>query len=35
LGIAIFEFHRAVLAMEIEIGVYCFCAEDYCDGEVT
>jgi hypothetical protein len=35
LGIAIFEFHRAVLVMAIEIGVYCFYAEDYCDGEVT
>jgi hypothetical protein len=34
LGIANFEFHRAVLVMAIEIGVYCFYAEDYCDGEV-
>jgi hypothetical protein len=35
LGIAIFESHRAVLVMTIEIGVYCFYAEDCCDGEVT
>jgi hypothetical protein len=35
LRIAIFEFHRAVLVMAIEIGVCCFYAEDYCDGEVT
>jgi hypothetical protein len=35
LGIAIFEFHRAVLVTVIEIGFYCFYAEDYCDGEVT
>jgi hypothetical protein len=35
LGIAIFEFHHAVLAMVIKIGVCCFYAEDYCDGEVT
>jgi hypothetical protein len=35
LGIAIFGFHRAVLAMAIEIAACCFCAEDYCDGEVT
>jgi hypothetical protein len=34
LGIAIFEFHRAVLVMVIEIGVCCFYAEDYCDDEV-
>jgi hypothetical protein len=25
---------RAVLVMAIEIVDYCFCAEDYCDGEV-
>jgi hypothetical protein len=25
---------RAVLVMAIEIIDYCFCAEDYCDGEV-
>jgi hypothetical protein len=24
-----------VLVMAIEIVDYCFCAEDYCDGEVT
>jgi hypothetical protein len=35
LGIAIFESHRAVLVMAIEIDVCCFYAEDYCDGEVT
>ena len=35
LGIAIFEFRHAVLVMAIEIGVYCFYVEDYCDGEVT
>jgi hypothetical protein len=35
LGIAIFEFHHAVLVTAIEIGVCCFYAEDYCDGEVT
>jgi hypothetical protein len=34
LGIAIFEFHHAVLVMAIEIGVYCFYVEDYCDDEV-
>jgi hypothetical protein len=26
LGIAIFEFHHAVLVMAIEIGACCFCA---------
>jgi hypothetical protein len=35
LGIAIFEFHCAVLVMAIKIGACCFCAEDYYDGEVT
>jgi hypothetical protein len=35
LGIAIFEFHHAVLVTAIEIDVCCFYAEDYCDGEVT
>jgi hypothetical protein len=25
---------RVVLVMAIEIVDYCFCAEDYCDGEV-
>jgi hypothetical protein len=35
LGIAIFKFHHAVLVMAIEIGACRFCAEDYCDGEVT
>jgi hypothetical protein len=35
LVIAIFEFHHVVLAMVIEIGIYCFYAKDYCDGEVT
>jgi hypothetical protein len=39
LEIKIFEFLHAlgscaVLAMVIEIVDYCFCAEDYCDGEV-
>jgi hypothetical protein len=35
LVIAIFEFHRAVLVMAIEIGACCFCAKDWRDGEVT
>jgi hypothetical protein len=35
LGIVIFGFLRAALVMAIEIGVCRFCAEDYCDGEVT
>jgi hypothetical protein len=39
LEIEIFEFlhalgSHAVLVMAIEIVDYCFCAEDYCDGEV-
>jgi hypothetical protein len=37
--IEIFEFlhalgFHAVLVMVIEIADYCFCVEDYCDGEV-
>jgi hypothetical protein len=39
LEIEIFEFlralgSRAVSMMAIKIVDYCFCAEDYCDGEV-
>jgi hypothetical protein len=39
LGIKIFEFlhalgSHAILVMAIEIVDYCFCVEDYCDGEV-
>jgi hypothetical protein len=39
LEIEIFEFlhalgSHAILVMAIEIVDYCFCAEDYCDGEV-
>jgi hypothetical protein len=38
LGIETFEFlhvlgSHAALVMAIEIVDYCFCAEDYCDGE--
>jgi hypothetical protein len=35
LEIEIFGFLYVVLVMAIEIVDYCFCAEDYCDGEVT
>jgi hypothetical protein len=35
LEIEIFGFLHVVLAMAIEIVDYYFCAEDYCDGEVT
>ena len=40
LGIETFEFlhvlgSHAALVMVIEIIDYCFCAEDYCDGEAT
>jgi hypothetical protein len=35
LEIEIFGFLHVVLVMAIEIVDYYFCAEDYCDGEVT
>jgi hypothetical protein len=35
LEIEIFGFLHVVLVMTIEIVDYYFCAEDYCDGEVT
>jgi hypothetical protein len=35
LEIEIFGFLHVVLVMAIEIVDYYFCAEDYCDGEMT